>query len=43
MKAYGEGRYSSTILDLCTRWRYVVSFTSQPLYPPGKEPWVPMG
>jgi hypothetical protein len=29
----GEWRYSSTILDLGTRWRYVVSFTPRPLYP----------
>jgi hypothetical protein len=27
-----EWRYSSTILHLCTRWRYVVSFKSLPLY-----------
>jgi hypothetical protein len=30
----GEWRYSSTILDLCTRWRWVVSF-----YPQEKGPW----
>jgi hypothetical protein len=29
----GEWRHSSTILDLGTRWRWVVSFTPQPLYP----------
>jgi hypothetical protein len=29
----GEWMYSSTILDLGTRWRSVVSFTPQPLYP----------
>jgi hypothetical protein len=29
----GEWRYSSTILDLGTRWRWVVSFTPRPLYP----------
>jgi hypothetical protein len=28
-----EWRYSSIILDLGTRWRWVVSFTSLPLYP----------
>jgi hypothetical protein len=28
----GDWRYSSTILDLCTRWRWVVSFTPRPLY-----------
>jgi hypothetical protein len=36
MKTYGEWRYSSTFLDLDTRWRWVVSFTPLPLYPPGK-------
>jgi hypothetical protein len=29
----GEWRCSSTILDLGTRWRWVLSFTSWPLYP----------
>jgi hypothetical protein len=29
----GEWRYSSTILDLGTRWRWVVSFTDRPLHP----------
>jgi hypothetical protein len=29
----GERRYSSTILDLGSRWRWVVSFTHSPLYP----------
>jgi hypothetical protein len=29
----GEWRYSSTILDLGTRWRWVVSYTPRPLYP----------
>jgi hypothetical protein len=28
----GEWRYSSTILDLGTSWRWVVSFTPWPLY-----------
>jgi hypothetical protein len=28
-----EWRYSSTILDFGTRWRWVVSFTPRPLYP----------
>jgi hypothetical protein len=31
-------RYSSTILDLDTWWRWVVSFTPMPLYPHGKSP-----
>jgi hypothetical protein len=30
---WGEWRYSSTILDLSTRWRWVVSFMPWPLYP----------
>jgi hypothetical protein len=29
----GEWRYISTILDLGTRWRWVISFTLLPLYP----------
>jgi hypothetical protein len=28
-----EWRYSFTILNLSSRWRLVVSFTSRPLYP----------
>jgi hypothetical protein len=34
----GEWMYSSTILDLGTRWMAMVSFTPQPLYPRGKSP-----
>jgi hypothetical protein len=34
----GEWRYSSTIPDLSTKWRWVASFTSQPIYPWGKSP-----
>jgi hypothetical protein len=33
----GECKYSSTILDLSTRWRCVVSLTPRPLYPPGRK------
>jgi hypothetical protein len=33
MKAYGEWRCISTIPDLCTRWRWVVSFKLLPHYP----------
>jgi hypothetical protein len=33
-------RYSSTILDLGTRWRWVVSFTSRQIYPRGNSLWV---
>jgi hypothetical protein len=32
MKTCGEWRYGCTFLDLGTRWRWVVSFTSRPLY-----------
>jgi hypothetical protein len=43
MKAYwGNGGIASRILDLGTRWRLVVSFTSRPLYPQGKSPWCPL-
>jgi hypothetical protein len=38
----GEWRYSSTILDLGTRWKRVVSFTLPPLYPRGKRPPYPL-
>jgi hypothetical protein len=37
-----EWRYSSTILDLGTRWRRVVSFTPRPLYPRGNRPRYPL-
>jgi hypothetical protein len=33
-----EWRYSSIILYLGTRWRWVVSFTTLPLYPRGNSP-----
>jgi hypothetical protein len=42
MKTYGEWKYSSTILDLGTRWRQVISFTPRPLYH-RKEQSVPIG
>jgi hypothetical protein len=32
MKTYGEWRYSSSILDLGTRWRCVVSFNIRARY-----------
>jgi hypothetical protein len=32
-KHMGEWKYSSTFLDLGTRWRWVVSYTPLPLYP----------
>jgi hypothetical protein len=43
MKAYwGSGDIAPRILDLGTRWRWAVSFTSLPLYPQGKSPWYPL-
>jgi hypothetical protein len=43
MKAYwGRGGIASRIIDLGTRWRWVVSFTPRPLYPQGKLPWYPL-
>jgi hypothetical protein len=38
MKTYGRVRYSSIILDLGTRWRWVVRFTPRTLFPQGKSP-----
>jgi hypothetical protein len=39
MKVYwGSGDVAPRILDLGNRWRWVVSFTCQPLYPQGKSP-----
>jgi hypothetical protein len=37
----GEWMYNS-FFDLSTRWRWVVNFTSRPLYPQGKSPWYPL-
>jgi hypothetical protein len=43
MKLYwGIGGIVPRILDLGTRWRWVVSFTPRPLYPHGKSPWYPL-
>jgi len=40
MKAYWEnGGIALRILDLGTRWRWLVSFKLRPLYPQGKNPW----
>jgi hypothetical protein len=36
VESYGEGRYSSTILDLGTRWSWVVTFTPRLDYPLGR-------
>jgi hypothetical protein len=35
----GEMRYSFTIIDLCTRWKWVASLVHWQLYPEGKIPW----
>jgi hypothetical protein len=37
-----EWRHSSTILDLGTRWRWVVSFTPRPVYSRGNSPRYPL-
>jgi hypothetical protein len=43
MKAYwGNGCIDLRILDLGTRWRWVVSLTPRPLYSQGKSPWYPL-
>jgi hypothetical protein len=44
MKAYwGSWVMAPRILDLGARWRWVVSFTSRPLYPQGNSLWYPLG
>jgi hypothetical protein len=44
MKTYWRsGGITSHILDLGTRWRWVVSFTRRPLYPQEKNSWYPLG
>jgi hypothetical protein len=43
MKAYwGNGGIAPHILDLSTRWRWVVNFMPWPLYSQGKNPWYPL-
>jgi hypothetical protein len=43
MKAYwGSEGIALRILDLGTRWRWVFSFKTRPLYPQGKSPRYPM-
>jgi hypothetical protein len=37
-----EWRYKATILDLGTRWRWVVSFTPRPLFHRKKFPRYPL-
>jgi hypothetical protein len=41
MKTYKGGTYSSSILDLGIRWRWVFSFQTPAVLPPGKRPTVP--
>jgi hypothetical protein len=42
MKAYwGSEGMAPRVLDLGTRWRCVISFTSRSLYPQGKSSWYP--
>jgi hypothetical protein len=36
--AWGSGRIDPHFLDLGTSWRWVISFTSRPLNPPGISP-----
>jgi hypothetical protein len=38
----GSGGIAPCILDLGTRWRWVVSFTPRSLYPQGKSLWCPL-
>jgi hypothetical protein len=43
MKAYwGMEVWLNTFFDHGTRWRWMVSFTSRPLYPQGKSPYYPL-
>jgi hypothetical protein len=37
-----EWRYSSTFLDLDTRWRWVPSLTPRPIYPWERNPRYPL-
>jgi len=37
------GSIAPRILNLDARWRWVVSFTLQPLHVQGKRPWYPLG
>jgi hypothetical protein len=41
MKTWGSGGKAPHILDLDTRWRWVVSFTPRSLYPQEKSPRYP--
>jgi len=37
METLRNGGIAPRVLDLGTRWRWVVSFTPRPLQPPGKK------
>jgi len=44
MKAYrGNGGIAPRLLDLGTKWRWLISFTPRPLYHQGKIPYYPLG
>jgi hypothetical protein len=38
----GSGSIAPRVLGLGIRWRWVVSFTTRPLYHQGKIPWYPL-
>jgi hypothetical protein len=38
----GSGGIAARILDLGTRWMWLVSFMPRPLHPQGKSPWYPL-
>jgi hypothetical protein len=42
MKTYGEWKHKSTILDVYIRFRWVVTFKFQPLYPGETSPRCPL-
>jgi hypothetical protein len=42
MKKVVEWKYSSTILDLGTKWTQVVSFAPLQIYPRGNSPQYPL-
>jgi hypothetical protein len=43
MVAYGGSGGTAPCTELGTRWRWVVTFASRPLYPAAKDPLVPIG
>jgi hypothetical protein len=42
MAYWGSEGIAPRILDLGTRWRWVVSFTPRPFYLQEKSPWYPL-